>query len=149
MIIVSACLLGQNCKYNGQNNRNEAVLTYLQDQEFLVVCPESLGGLPIPRPPAEMKNGRVLNAQGEDVSRQFFWGAQQVLQIALANKAAMAILKENSPSCGVHAIYDGSFQKKAIRGSGICTKLLKEAGIPVYSEEDITRLMAGKDDKND
>ncbi len=140
MIVVSACLLGKNCKYNGGNNRNEAVLAYLADKEYCFICPETLGGLPSPRPPAEQKDGLVIDKEGQDVTEAFYQGAKKALQIAQNKNATSAILKERSPSCGVHFIYDGSFQKKVIPGMGICAQMLKEAGIELRNEEEIAAI---------
>ena len=137
MIVVSACLIGENCKYDGTNNKNQKVLDYLKDKEYVSVCPEMLGSLPCPRIPAEIKDGRVFNKEGEDVTLQFTKGAQKALEIALKNKIDMAILKESSPSCGVNTIYDGNFTSTKIKGSGITAQLFKKQGIKVITEKDV------------
>ena len=107
MILVSACLLGINCKYNGDNNKNEKVAEYLKDKQFIMVCPEQLGGLSTPRDPSEI------------------YGCKK------------AILKEGSPSCGSSLIYDGTFTGKKVSGVGVTTALLRQNGIEVISEKDI------------
>lgn len=147
MILVSACLLGEKCKYSGGDNFSPAVVDYLRDKSYIVCCPEELGGLPTPRPPAEIQPGgeekrpdapaKVLNKEGVDVSAAFHKGAEAALSICLENGVDTAILKEGSPSCGVHCIYDGSFSGKKIPGSGITAALLREHGIRVYSEKEL------------
>ncbi|MDO4733111.1 MAG: DUF523 domain-containing protein [Bacillota bacterium] len=145
MILVSACLLGVKCKYSGGDNFSPAVLAYLQDQEYIACCPEMLGGLPTPRPPAEIQApadgdsgpAKVLNREGQDVSAAFLQGAEAALALALENAADTAILKEGSPSCGVHCIYDGSFSGKKIPGSGLSAALLKENGIRLISSDEL------------
>lgn len=149
MILVSACLLGQDCKYNGANNRNQAVIDYLADKEYLPVCPECYGELPTPRPPSEICGGdgldvlegkaKVLSAEGRDVTEAFIKGAQKLLEAAQQYEEPLAILKEKSPSCGLHFIYDGSFSGKVVHGSGVATALLRQNGIQVLSEKEIER----------
>lgn len=136
-ILVSGCLLGHNCKYNGGNNLNKKVLEFLNGHEVVPICPESLGGLPIPRPPAEIVNGIVINKEGKNVDAEFRTGAAKALEIALANKVELAILKANSPSCGSNQIYDGTFSGTKIKGNGIFVELLKKEGIKVVAEEEI------------
>ncbi len=139
MYIVSACLVGQNCKYHGGNNRNEAVLRFLEGKRWIALCPEELGGLLTPREPCERLGGRVLNRLGEDVTEAFLQGAARALALARERGEAIegAILKEQSPSCGIHRIYDGSFQGGKIPGEGCFAALLRQEGIPLFSEEDI------------
>lgn len=136
-IIVSACLLGHNCKYSGGNNYSEKVMHFLQGHEVIPVCPEVMGGLPIPRSPAEIVNGIVTNADGKSVDPEFRAGAQAALKIALEQGAQLAVLQSRSPSCGVKEIYDGSFSKRKIPGKGIFAQMLEEAGIPMIDLEDI------------
>lgn len=135
MILVSACLVGVNCKYSGENNDAEAVREYLKDKNFVPVCPEQLGGLQTPRPTCEIVDGKVINEHGLECTEHFFSGADEVLKIAKLVKAEVAILKEGSPSCGVNKIYDGSFSGKKIEGSGITARLLKDNEIRVISDE--------------
>ena len=108
-ILVSACLLGENCKYDGGNNRNEKVLEYIKGHDVVPVCPEQLGGLPTPRPCSEIVNGIVINTKGESVDAEFRQGAERALEIAEAEHIDLAILQSRSPSCGVNQIYDGTF----------------------------------------
>jgi len=145
MILVSACLLGTNCKYSGGNNKNPQIISLLKDKKVIPICPEELGGLTTPREPAEIVNGTGLDVlqdkakiyakDGTDVTNYFLKGAEKVKEIAQSHSINLAIMKERSPSCGVNKIYDGSFKGRVIPGSGIAAILLKEIGIPVISEE--------------
>lgn len=136
-ILVSACLLGENCKYNGGNNLSERLMKLASRHELIPVCPECLGGLGIPRSPAEIAGGKVINRDGISVDSQFRKGAQAAFKIALERHAELAILQSRSPSCGVKRIYDGSFSGNTIIGSGIFAKLLIENGIKVLDIEDL------------
>ena len=136
-IIVSACLLGENCKYSGGNNYSEKVIRFLDGHEVIPVCPEVLGGLPTPRVPAEIVDGVVTNAQGVSVDREFRLGAEKALEIARREQAELAILQSRSPSCGTKQIYDGTFSGQKIPGQGIFAAMLKNAGIPILDLEDI------------
>lgn len=118
-IIVSACLLGHNCKYNGGNNRNQDIIDFVRNHEVLALCPELLGGLSTPRQPAEIQNGIVTNVAGESVDTPFRKGAQAALEIAIREKAELAILQPRSPSCGCKQIYDGTFSRRLIKGKGL------------------------------
>lgn len=137
MYVVSACLLGDNCKYNGGNNDSQKVRAFLEGKHYLALCPEILGGLPVPRPPAELRESRVFNREGLDVTEQFQAGAVEALSLArkeaerLGEPVEGAILQARSPSCGVRMIYDGSFSGKLISGNGITAALFLEEGIPV------------------
>lgn len=133
-IMVSACLLGDNCKYNGGNNYQEELNRYLDNHEVYKVCPEIMGGLPVPRVPSEIKGEMVINKDNVDVTKEYHKGALKTLEIALKNNIKVAILKDRSPSCGSTSIYDGTFSKKVISGEGITTKLLRENGITVLNE---------------
>lgn len=137
MILVSACLLGENCKYDGGNNDNMYVKLLLKDKEYLAFCPEIAGGLDAPRLPCEICGGRVLNSGGEDLTDEFTDGAEQALELCEETDVKLAVLKEGSPSCGVNWIYDGSFQHIRIPGKGVTAKLLSDNGIKCISEEDI------------
>lgn len=137
MIIVSACLLGENCKYSGGHNYCPKVMKYLADKEFVAVCPELLGGLGVPRSPVELAGDKAINKEGQDLTSEFAFGAAETLRLALANHAGLCLLKEASPSCGVHMIYDGSFSGKRVPGQGLTTRLLLENGFAVISEDDI------------
>ena len=145
--IVSACLLGYNCKYNGGNNYSEEVVRFLEDKDFIKVCPECLGALKTPRVPSEIVGDKVINQEGIDVTREYHLGAEKTLKIAKDYQAKGAIFKSKSPSCGCGLIYDGTFSKKLIEGDGITTKLLKENGILVISDDKLKDLK--EDDNNE
>lgn len=136
-ILVSACLLGTNCKYNGGNNLNQSVLVFIEGHEVIGICQEQLGGLSTPRLPAEIVDGVVTNKEGVSVDNEFRKGAQEALAVALENKVDLAILQSRSPSCGVKEIYDGSFSGKKIKGQGVFAKLLSARGIKVLDAEDV------------
>lgn len=136
-ILVSACLLGKNCKYNGGNNLNQGVLDFIEGHEVIGVCPEQLGGLSTPRLPAEIVDGVVTNKEGVSVDNEFRKGAQTALAAALEKKVDLAILQSRSPSCGVKEIYDGSFSGKKVKGQGVFARLLTKYGIKVLDAEDI------------
>ena len=137
MIIVSACLLGENCKYNGGNNYCQKVVDYIADKDYVAVCPELMGGLTCPRSPVERVGDKAINKDGEDVSAEFLWGAGEVLSLCRMYEVDEAILKEGSPSCGVHRIYDGTFSGTRIPGMGYTTEILVHNGINCKSEDDI------------
>ena len=113
-IAVSACLLGENCKYNGGNNYSKKVRAYTKGHEVIPVCPEVLGGLPIPREPAEIVNGVVSLKDGTSVDKEFSQGAKEALKIVKEQNADIVILQSRSPSCGVNTVYDGSFSGRII-----------------------------------
>ncbi len=138
-IAVSACLLGENCKYNGGNNHSEKILAYLHERgaEAVPVCPEVLGGLPTPRVPSEIVNGVVTNREGVRVDAEFRRGAEAALRIVRESGAELVILQSRSPSCGAKQIYDGTFTGTLVPGRGIFTELLAEAGIPFVDAEEI------------
>lgn len=140
-LLISSCLCGSCCKYNGGNNLLKEFPIIKEKYELILVCPEVLGGLSIPRNPSEIKGDKVYNNIGEDVTDAFNLGAKKALAIALENGVTKAILKESSPSCGVKNIYDGSFSGKKISGSGITTRLLEDNNIKVYSSLDVSKLM--------
>lgn len=149
MYIISACLVGQNCKYNGDNNCVDWVKEFIENHKCVLVCPESLGTLQTPRPPAERVGDRVLNIEGEDVTEQFIFGAEQSIvrmdksSEILNSPVTMAILKANSPSCGCGMIYDGTFTGRLVKGDGIFTEMLKERNIRVITEKDEDLVKAG------
>lgn len=136
-ILVSACLLGINCKYDGGNNRNGKVLDLMEDNELIPVCPECLGRLPVPRIPAEIVNGEVINAMGESVDSQFRKGSNEALEIALKQNVDYAILKSRSPSCGIKEVYDGTFSGTLRPGSGVFASLLIQNGIKAVDSDDL------------
>ncbi len=142
-ILVSACLLGVNCRYDGGNSRNENAINRNQSDELIPVCPEEAGGLPTPRPAVEIVGGdgndvldgkaKVMTPDGEDKTDEFLKGAQHALEMAQSQGATSVILKARSPSCGCGKIYDGSFSGTLIFGDGVTTALLKRHGIEVIS----------------
>jgi uncharacterized protein YbbK (DUF523 family) len=151
MIIVSACLCGINCKYDGGNNLNDTVLKLLKEGKAIPVCPEQLGGQQTPRAPHEIVNGNgldVLNGKAKilgpnydhDSTSEFLKGAYETLKIAEAVGANSAILKARSPSCGVSQIYDGTFSGTKRLGNGVTAQLLLSKGIKVFSEENLNEL---------
>ena len=138
-ILVSACLLGICCRYDGRGNPNEKIQRLLnrEDVTLIPVCPEQLGGLSTPRVPSERITDRVFNRLGEDVTDNFIRGAEAALQIARLSNCRTAILKERSPSCGCGRIYDGSFSGTLREGNGITAEILIADGIRVYGESQI------------
>lgn len=141
-ILVSACLLGYNVKYNGNNNYLSKIKELDLYATIIPVCPEVSSGLSIPRIPSEIVHQKkVINQEGEDVTSFFKKGADDTLSLALNNQVKYALLKEKSPSCGVKQIYDGSFSKKVISGEGFTTKVLRSHGIEVFSEQQIDQLI--------
>ena len=139
-ILVSACLLGENCKYSGGNNKCDEIIELGKRHKLIPVCPECLGGLPIPRVPSEIKNGRVYAKTGEDLTEAFEDGAEKSLYVAEESGCQLAILKERSPSCGFGEIYDGSFSGKTIQGNGITAQLLYDHGIVILGETKIDKI---------
>ena len=136
-IMVSACLLGENCKYNGGNNRNEALITLLSGHTVIPVCPEMLGGLPSPRTPAEIVNGTVMNRNGQSVDEAFRIGAEKALELAIREQPDLIILQPRSPSCGTKQIYDGTFSGTLVPGSGVFAAMAKEAGFRTADMDDV------------
>ncbi|MDW7668676.1 MAG: DUF523 domain-containing protein [Bacillota bacterium] len=138
MILVSACLLGVNCKYNGGNNKTIKVDELLKDEILIPVCPEQLGGMETPRNPSEiiLIDGKkhVVDKKGNDVTFQFVKGGEETLKIAKLFNIETAILKSNSPSCGCGSIYDGTFTGKIVEGNGITAAILKSNNIKIYNE---------------
>jgi uncharacterized protein YbbK (DUF523 family) len=140
-ILISACLLGVNCKYNGNNNNIEDIHKYIKGVNFIPVCPEQLGGLTTPRLPSEIQaEGIVVSKEGKDVTSEFMTGAEETLRIAKLSHCKYAIMKERSPSCGSSQIYDGSFQGNVKLGEGVAVALLKKHGVVVFSEENYKEL---------
>lgn len=133
-ILVSACLLGTPCRYDGKSQGCARLQELLEAHEVIAFCPEVRGGLPTPRVPAERQGDRVVNKAGIDVTEAYQKGAQACLETFITEACEIAILKDKSPSCGVERCYDGSFQRRLIPGSGVTAELLKEKGIPCYDE---------------
>ena len=129
--IVSACLAGLKCRYDGASKERADIIKMVANGEAIPVCPEQLGGLPTPRTPAEIVDDKVLSVKGEDVTLNYDLGANEALKIASMVNCEEALLKSKSPMCGCNEIYDGSYSGKTISGDGIFTRLLKKAGIKV------------------
>ena len=136
-ILVSACLLGVPCRYDGLSKPNEKVLALSKTHTLVPVCPEQLGGRPTPRNPVELKNGRVQEQNGTDHTQAFLLGARQTVRIATIAQADCAILKAKSPSCGFGAIYDGSFTRTLTSANGLAAQALQEAGFSIQTELDL------------
>lgn len=142
-VLVSACLLGENCKYSGGNNLAQGLAESFEAAgiHIIPVCPECMGGLPTPRVPAERLGDRVTNKVGEDVTEQFVTGAQMALEQAKMYGCKAAVLKKNSPSCGCGTIYDGTFTGTLTAGDGVTAQLLLEHGIEIYNEDTYRQLL--------
>ena len=136
-IMVSACLAGENCKYNGGNNRNQKILELMEGNEVITVCPEQMGGLPTPRVPSEICNGVVTAKDGRIVDREFREGAARCLEIALRERPDMIVLQSRSPSCGVRQRYDGSFTGKLVDGPGVTAELMMKNGFQLTDVEEL------------
>ncbi len=146
MILVSACLLGYNCKYNGKNNFKTEI-TCLRDDLLIPVCPEELGGLPTPRPPAQFDKADgnalldglagIIDINGRDVTNNFLAGALKALSIAKKNGVHKAILKERSPSCGVSSVYIAQKGEKPVPGMGVTAAILQRNGVKIISDEEL------------
>lgn len=137
MRLVSACLLGFRCRYDGGSNERPQVVALLDQETLIPVCPEQLGDLPTPRPPSEIVGGRVFTPSGEDQTDAYQRGAEETVALARRLGITEAILKQRSPSCGCGQLYDGSFSGRVTIGDGITTALLKNHGIRVISEEEL------------
>ena len=137
MKIISACLAGINCRYDGGSKPNQKVIELVKQGKAILVCPEQLAGLTTPRTPAEEKDGKIITKDGKDLTKEFQKGAQEALKIARLSNCKEAILKAKSPSCGCGKVYDGSFSGNLIDGDGVFTRLLKENNIKVITEEDL------------
>lgn len=144
-ILVSACLLGVACRYDGNAKPCESVRELMKTHTLIPVCPESLGGLPIPRLPVECRGKLVVNRSGCDVTDAFLRGARQTLLLAELYGCKAALLKERSPSCGHGEIYDGSFSGRVIPGDGVTAALLLRHGIEVYGESEWEKLLDQRD----
>lgn len=136
-ILVSACLLGVSCRYDGAGKGCPAVMALAERHELIPVCPEQLGGLPTPRLPAEIQEGRVIRKDGESVDAAYHRGAAEAARTGELLHCELAILKARSPSCGSGTVYDGSFSGKLIAGDGVTAALLKANGMRVITEEEL------------
>lgn len=140
-ILISACLVGDKTKYDGKSNYTPLIKELLEKYELVPFCPEVEGGLPTPRKPSERKGDKVINSNGKDVTKYFELGAEKAYNICMYLGITTVILKENSPSCGVNQIYDGTFTHKLIDGQGYTAQYLASKGIKVLSENDISSLL--------
>lgn len=136
-IVVSACLMGRNCKYNGGNNFNKHLAEMLKDKEVIEVCPEVAAGMPVPRPAVEILNGRIVRADGSDWDAVYRKGVEVVLKQLEDEDIEYAVLQSRSPTCGVKEIYDGTFSKTRVKGMGILAEALFDKGIRLVDVEDI------------
>lgn len=136
-IVVSACLLGENCKYNGGNNRSQAVLDFCEGHRVILVCPECAGGLPIPRVPAERVGAEVIDRDGVNRTQDFIRGTERTLKELEKERIDLAILKSRSPSCGVLKVYDGSFSGKLIEGRGMFAEALSARGVKLLDSGEL------------
>ena len=143
-ILVSSCLLGQPVRYDGQSKglTCNMLTQWLQEKRVVAFCPEVAGGLPTPRPPAEINLEKVIAVTGEDVTDEFQLGAEKALALCKSQQIKFALLKESSPSCGRNTIYDGSHRGVKVAGMGLTAEKLVKAGIQVFSEEQLPELMA-------
>lgn len=145
MYLVSSCLAGINCRYNGSNSENKYVAELVKAGKAIAICPEQLAGLPTPRDCCEIvidenSNKRVISKDGKDLTESFLKGAEKTLGIIKATGIKKAILQSRSPSCGCGLVYDGNFSGKLIEGNGLVTELLMKNGIEIYTENDLDKL---------
>lgn len=144
-ILISACLLGRKCRYDGKD-KNKIDLSILTEHNLFPVCPEVDGGLPVPRAPSERVGVYIMNKEGKDVTKEYILGAELALKTAVDNNCSIAILKAKSPSCGKGIIYDGTFSRNLTEGNGVTAELLIKNGITVYTEDEIPLFL--KETKN-
>lgn len=140
-LLVSACLLGCRCRYDGASKGHPAVAALAARHTLVPVCPEQLGGLSTPRPPAERQGDRVVTERGADVTEQYRRGAEEAARLCALLGCQAAVLKERSPSCGKGQIYDGTFSRTLTDGNGVTADRLAEMGIPVYGESQVEELL--------
>lgn len=136
-ILVSSCLLGENCKYSGGNNYNPSVMEYVKGKEVLALCPEMLAGMGCPRTPIEIVDGVLMDRNGNNVDAAMRDAVTKAMEMVRREDIQCAILQSRSPTCGVNQVYDGSFSGRLIQGSGIFAQALMEAGFPVTDAEDV------------
>lgn len=144
MIAISTCLLGINCRYDGNDNGVTDIIEKFKSRGILPICPEQIGGLPTPRPPAEITSWtplRVSTEEGEDVTQAFVYGGKASLDLALMAGCKYAILKAKSPSCGSEMVYDGTFTRRKITGKGVTAQLFEASGIKVFNEDNYNKLI--------
>lgn len=141
-VLVSACLLGVGCRYDGQSKAYPLLDELCRRHEAVPVCPEIMGGLPTPRMPAERQGQRVVTKNGVDVTAQYRRGAEEVLRLARKLGCTVAVLKERSPSCGSGRVYDGTFTGTLTEGFGVAAEVLRAAGIRVLGESELATFLA-------
>ena len=141
-VLISSCLAGVNCVYHGKNNELPELRELLDSGQAVLACPEVLGGLPVPRDPCEIFEGRVVSSKGADCTEQFRKGAEATLALCRRHKIRYALLKFRSPSCGSGLIYDGTFSHTFVEGDGVAAALLKENGIQVFHERQLGEFFA-------
>lgn len=143
-LLISACLLGTPCRYDGKSKPMDAALLAALNERYTLIpiCPEQLGGLPTPRMPSERAGKRVIMENGADVTAEYRRGAEEALHLAQQHGVTMVLLKERSPSCGSGTIYDGTFSRALTAGDGVTTEVLKAHGITVYGESEIAKLLS-------
>ena len=140
-LLISGCLIGNNTKYNGGNNYNPKIELLREKYEFIVICPEAEGGLPIPRDPSEISGDKVISCNGKDVTEEFTLGAKIAFERCKKEGCKKALLKEKSPSCGSRLIYDGTFTGTKVKGEGMTVRLLRSLDIEIYNEDEIDKLL--------
>ena len=140
-VLVSACLLGENCKYNGGNNYNPAVAEFVKDKEVLPICPEMMAGMGCPRTPIEIVDGVLMDRNGNNVDAAMRQAVAQAMEMIQKEDIQCAVLQSRSPTCGLNQIYDGSFSGKLIDGSGVLAQALKVAGYQVIDAEDVGKYL--------
>ena len=138
-IVVSACLLGENCKYNGGNNYNVDVAEFVKDKEVLSICPEMMAGMGCPRTPIEIVDGVLMDRNGNNVDASMREAVVQAMEMIQNEDIQCAVLQSRSPTCGVNQVYDGSFSGKLIKESGVLAQALKAAGYQVIDAEDVEK----------
>ena len=138
-VLVSACLLGENCKYNGGNNYDGAVAEFVRGKEILPICPELMAGMGCPRTPIEIVDGVLMDRDGKNVDTAMREAVEMAMKQISSEEILCAVLQSRSPTCGVNQVYDGSFSGKLISGTGIFAQALKEAGYRVIDAEDVGR----------
>ena len=140
-VLVSACLLGENCKYNGGNNYNVAVVAFVKDKDVLPICPEMMAGMDCPRTPIEIVDGVLMDRDGKNVDVAMREAVANAMELIQEEEIQCAVLQSRSPTCGVNQIYDGSFSGKLIEGSGVFVQALKDAGYQVIDAEDVEKYL--------
>ena len=144
VILVSACLLGEKCRYDGRGNYRPFIEKLKQKFDIVPICPEVMGGLKTPRDKSEILNDKVVSEKGRDVTRYFQKGAEEVANIVKYLHITKAVLMERSPSCGVHQVHDGHFKGNLVDGEGVTTKVLKELGVKCFTIEEIEEYLNEK-----